>query len=583
VSNPASTLALGVLVLLAVASPWPFGSAHPFAIRVVSVAALAAVVASLLVGAVRGGLTLPAVPLWPALAFLVLGALQLVPLPSELHARVAPASAQAWHPSEAAAAVLGSGPRPVSVDPATTLGWLGLAGGLVALAVLAAPALARPRTAARAASIVVASTFALAAYGIFSRTLFGPLLYGRYQVPTVSPFGPFVSKNHFAGYVAMATLLSLGLALGLSERPKSGGSTSQWAASSRASGAALAMLATLAMALAVLVSFSRGGALALLGGCFAFVAAAWVVRRSRRRQTPAVPALALGLTLAVLLVAVLPQEAQDRIKGLVGAAQDQSGSFRLDTWSDVVGMAKASPWLGHGMGSFHDAFTRYKRGHGEIRVEHAENDYLETLAEGGIVGLCLALLAAALLSVRSLGEMRGSPEPLLAGLGLGAVGGLGAVAVHSALDFSLRIPSNAVLAALLAAVAAGAAGTRRAPLPRLAAAAAAIVVGIALGALCLAAPSSAATADRAVRAAVSTRVAEARALRLAQAEDALRSTLRRRPAHAESWLRLAWTRAARGDAAGARELARHAMALDPQRPDLRTAAQRLIGGPGEGR
>jgi cytochrome c-type biogenesis protein CcmH/NrfG len=67
---------------------------------------------------------------------------------------------------------------------------------------------------------------------------------------------------------------------------------------------------------------------------------------------------------------------------------------------------------------------------------------------------------------------------------------------------------------------------------------------------------------------------EARALHLDRAQRALEATLRQRPAHAEAWLLLAATRAERGDAS-ARELARHAVALDPAREDLRTAARTL--------
>ncbi len=66
-----------------------------------------------------------------------------------------------------------------------------------------------------------------------------------------------------------------------------------------------------------------------------------------------------------------------------------------------------------------------------------------------------------------------------------------------------------------------------------------------------------------------------RALRLERAEEALVRTLGRRPAHAESWLLLAGVRADRGDRGGAAALARHAASLDPERKDLRAAAERL--------
>ncbi len=122
--------------------------------------------------------------------------------------------------------------------------------------------------------------------------------------------------------------------------------------------------------------------------------------------------------------------------------------------------------LGHGLGAFHDAYPRFKRGHGVVRVEHAENDYVETLAETGGLGLGLALAGLALvLAAAARGVARG-PDRTVRGIGAGALAALAALAVHSAVDFNLRIPSNAALAALAAAAAAGAAGVRSRPLSR---------------------------------------------------------------------------------------------------------------------
>ena len=167
--------------------------------------ALLAGALALAAGAWRGGVALPAVPLWPLAGFLALALLQLVPLPDPLHALLAPGSHAVWHPAAPeAAAVLGTAPRPVSVDPDSTLRGVALTGGLALLALLAAPAFSRPGRAVRAVAVVAAGGFALSAYAIFARARFGALLYGTIAVPTVSPFGPFVSKNHFAGWVAMA-------------------------------------------------------------------------------------------------------------------------------------------------------------------------------------------------------------------------------------------------------------------------------------------------------------------------------------------------------------------------------------------
>jgi len=577
---PASGLALAVLAAVVVISPWPFGSVHPAAVRAISVLALGSVVLALARDVIRKQEPArPALPLWPALGLLGLGLIQLVPLPEALHGLLAPGSHAVWHPVEPdAALVLGSGARPITLDPASTLAWLGLAGGLLALAGLSAPALRARGAALRATLVVVSGGLAVAVYGILARARFGSLLYGYIPVPTIRPFGPFVSKNHFAGYVTMAALLALGLAMGLADRGRRRGSAGAGTPDPGTStGVVLALVSSLAMALAVLVSLSRGGALGLAAGTLVFLALRLSLRRPGRRAgwRQLVPPAAVGLVLALLLLAVLPRDARDRIMSLGNASAEGSGSFRLDTWRQTLRMAGDSPWLGQGLGSFHDAFPRYKRGYGFERVEHAENDYLEMLADGGLWGLGCSLLGALLL-VRGCwrGLSAAHADPLLRGLGVGALAGLAAVAVHSAVDFSLRIPSNAALAAFLAALAAAASGSRPLRAPALAAA---LPLAVLLG-LWLAPPApDEDIVRRAIAGAVSATSKEARGLRLTQAEEALTARLRRRPADAEAWLLLAWTRAAGANGRAAVALARHAVSLDPERAGLRGAADALIG------
>lgn len=566
---PAS-LALGVLVAIAVVAPWPFGAVLPGALFAVLALSLLAGALALAAGAWRGGVALPAVPLWPLAGFVALALLQLVPLPSALHAVLAPGSHAVWHPAAPeVTAVLGTGARPVSVDPDSTLRGVALAGGLALLALLAAPALARPDRAVRAVGVVGAFGFALSAYAIFARARFGVLLYGTIAVPTVSPFGPFVSKNHFAGWVAMGTLLVAGLALGLADRARGRGG--DWTADPRAGAVILAIVAALAMALAGLASLSRGGAFALVAGGACLVALR-AFRGSRRRPWPS---LVLAGVLASILVALVPPEAHERVRTLSGA------SFRLDTWRDSLRLSASSPLLGHGLGAFHDAYPRFKRGHGIVRVEHAENDYIETLAETGGVGLGLALAGFAFVLAGAVRGVAGGPDRTVRGIGTGALAALAALAAHSAVDFNLRIPSNAALAALAAAAAAGAAGVRPRPLPRAGAA------GLAAGALALLLAAASlpdrpwlAARQEAVQAVASVAPA-VRRLRLERAEAALLRLLGRRPAQAESWLLLAGTRAALGDAASGAVLARHAAWLDPGRPGLAAAVDGLSA-PGAG-
>ena len=473
-----------------------------------------------------------------------------------------------WHPAEPLAAeVLGPGPFPVSLDPDSTIRSLALVAGLALLAWLAAPSFARPRAAVAAVSMVSAGGFLLSCYAIFARTRFGALLYGRFAVPTPTPFGPFVSKNHFAGYVAMAALLAAGLAIGLAAGAR--GRDRDWTTGPRAGGVVLALVAALAMALACLASLSRGGAIALAAGAACLLALRVFQARRGRARRALLPTLALAATLGLVLVALVPPQTHARMRTLGGA------SFRLDTWRDGLRLALSSPAVGTGLGAFHDAYPRFKRGHGLIRVEHAENDYVETLAETGGFGLAFVLLGGGLLLAAAARDDRSASDGVVRGIGAGATAGLVALAVHSAVDFNLRIPSNAALAAVLAAAAAGAAGLRPRPLPRPAAAALALGAGGLLVAVALLPSAPWRAAHDELRHAEAATTLESRALRLERAESALGRVLRGRPAYAESWLLMAGIRRAEGDEVTAAPLARYAVTLDPERPALREAAERL--------
>lgn len=572
----ASTAALMVLVLLAVLSPWPLGSEYPLAVRAVTVVAL---VLSLLI-LLRRRENVATEPAFFAVACLpALGLLQLVPLPAFLHALLAPGSAAVWHPAEpAAAAVLGFGPHPISIDPGATRRFLSLVLGLATLALLAAPALRRRRTAVRAAFVLLAAGLAVGLFGVVARLLFGARLYGRIVVPTIAPFGPFVSKNHFAGYVEMGALLALGLAASLAHEAGKGRGTLGWTLSSRAGRVVAAGGAAATMALAVLISQSRGGALSLAAGVLAF-AAYGALDHPRRRPRRILVALVTAAVVATAGFGVLPEEARGRVLSLAGVTTEGSGAFRLGVWRDTLRLTASSPLFGLGLGAFADALPPFKSGAADMRVEHAENDYLEMLAEGGVLGLALALTSVFLAARSAARGLRGKAAGPERGLVLGAAAGATCLLVHGLFDFNLRITSNAILFALLSAWVLSAApdpgpadppdGRARAPLfSRTLMGGLVVALGATFFGPLASPPASRLEPLRQAR-------ANPTPLRLTAAETSLVKHLRRRPAEAEGWLHLGWVRAARGHREEGAALARYAARLDPERRALAAGAEAL--------
>ena len=104
------------------------------------------------------------------------------------------------------------------------------------------------------------------------------------------------------------------------------------------------------------------------------------------------------------------------------------------------------------MGAYETAFSIYSKSDGSLRVPQAHNDYLQVVADYGIVGGLIALWFIASL-FRRVASGTQSRDPLCARLTLGAGAGIFAMLVHSLFDFNLQLPSNAVLFLLLSAVA----------------------------------------------------------------------------------------------------------------------------------
>jgi len=284
----------------------------------------------------------------------------------------------------------------------------------------------------------------------------GRLYWVRPTASDAMPFGPFVYHNLFAGY--MELLIPVPVALIITRGVRGG--------------RVLFGFAAAMMIVAVVVSLSRGGMISTLAELM-FVAALGVrLRRERAEELSHLDHLNQGLVarlarigaVAVMIAAVVggvvwvgAGPVVNRIVATqVGAANSpQAETFftsRGWMWKDALRMIRANPWLGVGLGAYQTAFPRYTQGDGLMVVDTPHNDYLQLLAEAGLVGGALAVWF--IVSVfRLVARGLRSRDPLYSGLALGCGAGILALLVHSLVDFNLQIPSTALLFLLLSAVA----------------------------------------------------------------------------------------------------------------------------------
>jgi tetratricopeptide (TPR) repeat protein len=317
---------------------------------------------------------------------------------------------------------------------------------------------------------------ALAVFAIVQRlTSPGGLVYWKFKVDSFTPFGPFVNQNNAGGYLnlCLAAAASLFLAwLGRRNAQYSASSIdhllsghdqagSWWTtAIGRLRGIVaaldapmLAVTMLLGCILAgVLASHSRGALLALAGGTLATLVAARSIPRRRTRWWPL--ALAIGLALALVAWLGLAAGIEHRLASLF----DHSALLhdaRLANWSDSLRAVPSFWLLGSGLGTYGYAYLPFQSQPSSMWHKHAENQYLEALVDGGVVGLALLLTAIGLVAIVLIKSLRWEMANRAVTWTLAGLFILASQCIHASLDLGLYVPANLLLFALVCGAFAG--------------------------------------------------------------------------------------------------------------------------------
>jgi O-antigen ligase len=276
--------------------------------------------------------------------------------------------------------------------------------------------------------------FLVAIFGILQHLTFNGKLYWFREMRFGGiPFGPYVNRNHFAGFAELIIPVSLvPLVLGKVRRER-------WF---------IVILFAVVPVGALFFSASRGGIISFLVE-LGVIAIWFAVRRSAQRHLLSAASVLLLTFLMVSWLGV--RQALNRFTSMqsLEVTSGKRTSMAEDTWHIFVD----HPWFGTGLGTLQDVFPPYETLYDGKIVNHSHNDYLEALAETGVAGgLCCAWFLGTLLfeSLRRLSQTSGA---FSATVQLSALVGCLGFLTHSLVDFNLHIPSNALLFFLLAYVA----------------------------------------------------------------------------------------------------------------------------------
>jgi O-antigen ligase len=302
---------------------------------------------------------------------------------------------------------------------------------------------------------------ALALFGIIQRAVLGDdvwggmLIYGFWKPinPLTSPFGPFVNKNHFAGWMLMGLPLAMGLGLGWAERAQKRGGNGWrdallWLSSPDGGKLQLAALAAMVMAVSLLMTKSRSGIAAFV---LSMLLAGSVVgkRVSGGGSRGGSRWLALG-ALAVMLVGVFAWAGA----GVTDRFTSGSVGLRRVIWRDSAHAVRDFPLVGTGLNTFSTAMLTYQTTQRDTHFQEAHNDYLQILVEGGLLlGLPAAFALVMLPRAIRRRFATNQDEAMAYWLRVGATTGLTAIGLQSLVEFSLQMPGNAVFCVVLMAIA----------------------------------------------------------------------------------------------------------------------------------
>ena len=267
--------------------------------------------------------------------------------------------------------------------------------------------------------------------------------------------GTYINRNHFAGFLEIVLPFAVAFALRLAGHLRSATRHSESKARSLLAARELLPLVfwlflAIAILAAVIFSRSRMGILAALASLIIVLALAG--NSSPSKQTRAVVAVLFLLGVLGLVVWVGSDPVIARFDTL-GQEYVRTGQNRLSIWRDTFRLIHQHPWLGTGLGTFSVAYTSVQTSFLNLLVDHAHCDYLEVVSELGLPGGILVFGSIFWILARAVRCYRRAEDRMNTVVCLGCIGSISGIVVHSLADFNLYIPANALVFAVVLALA----------------------------------------------------------------------------------------------------------------------------------
>lgn len=237
----------------------------------------------------------------------------------------------------------------------------------------------------------------------------------------------YVNHNHFAGFLELSIPLCIGLALGERNGMKR----------------PFYIYLFFVMLLAFMLSMSRGAWFSLAFSMSIMFILLYKKGFIRKRF------FTLFFIFILIGFLFMKNGALDLFLGRIASYKEFDFEGRLEIWNGTLGIIKDNLFFGTGIGTFIHCFPRYRPAGLNLFVNYAHNDYLQLASELGIVSLFLAFYMLFLIARKAIKTYLVSESNFKKGVFIGMFTGILSIAIHSIVDFNLRIPANAILFAVL--------------------------------------------------------------------------------------------------------------------------------------
>ena len=241
-------------------------------------------------------------------------------------------------------------------------------------------------------------------------------------------YGPYVNHNHYAGLMELLVPIPMVIAVShlADEKTRIAAGVS-----------AAVMVGT------IFLSGSRGGMLAI----FVELATLGVLLSRQKKQVRiALGAASFIIVLVSLLAWLGGKELTTRVTSISTETKGEiSGGMRLSIDRDALKMFAHRPVLGWGLGTFPVVYPQFRSFYTNFFVNEAHNDYLQLLAEMGILGSSTMVWFLFIVFRQVRRKTHKWTSDVSGAVSIACALGVLGILVHSLVDFNLQIPANAAL------------------------------------------------------------------------------------------------------------------------------------------